>query len=173
MGQNEHGEKAMSLFNGVQSTLVFLVLLMSMVAMPATAQIYKWVDANGKVHFSDKPREQDAGGQEEEIELEHNYVPSDDGLAARQLAQRKRALDSLEQDRAQEQAAKEKEAKQKQAACKKMQDKLDRLTYGGRVENGQRYKTDYFVDDNGKAISQKQQDEIVAKYRKELNKLCR
>ncbi|WP_298440770.1 DUF4124 domain-containing protein [uncultured Ferrimonas sp.] len=31
------------------------LLLLLLLALPASAEIYKWVDANGKVHYSDKP----------------------------------------------------------------------------------------------------------------------
>lgn len=35
--------------------LTVVVSLALCVALPASAQMYKWVDANGKVHYSDKP----------------------------------------------------------------------------------------------------------------------
>ena len=35
--------------------LTVAIWLALCVALPASAQMYKWVDANGKVHYSDKP----------------------------------------------------------------------------------------------------------------------
>lgn len=35
--------------------LMVVVSLALCVALPASAQMYKWVDSNGKVHYSDKP----------------------------------------------------------------------------------------------------------------------
>jgi len=34
-----------------------LPLLLALAALPAQAQIYKWTDANGTVHYSDQPQE--------------------------------------------------------------------------------------------------------------------
>ena len=32
-----------------------LVLLLAILALPAAAEIYKWTDAQGKVHYGDQP----------------------------------------------------------------------------------------------------------------------
>jgi hypothetical protein len=32
-------------------------LLLLMLALPAHAQMYKWTDANGTVHYSDRPQD--------------------------------------------------------------------------------------------------------------------
>lgn len=37
------------------------ILLLLIVALPAHAQLYKWTDANGTVHYSDRPQEGAAG----------------------------------------------------------------------------------------------------------------
>jgi len=36
---------------------IFLPLILALAAIPAYAQLYKWTDANGKVHYSDRPQD--------------------------------------------------------------------------------------------------------------------
>ncbi|MYN02254.1 DUF4124 domain-containing protein [Pseudoduganella sp. DS3] len=35
----------------------FLWMVLALAALPAHAQLYKWTDANGKVHYSDRPQD--------------------------------------------------------------------------------------------------------------------
>jgi len=49
---------------------IFLSFLLALSALPAQAEIYKWTDANGKLHYSDRPQdgvdaERRASSQEE------------------------------------------------------------------------------------------------------------
>ena len=58
--------------------LVFPLLLMSAIATaPALAEIYKWVDAEGKVHFGDKPVDPGQAAGAEEVELNEGYRPTE------------------------------------------------------------------------------------------------
>jgi glutaredoxin len=50
-----------------------LVLVILLLAMPAAAQVYKWTDPGGKVHYGDRPPD-DANKQELKIR-----IPSYDG----------------------------------------------------------------------------------------------
>jgi hypothetical protein len=36
---------------------IFLPFLLALSALPAQAEIYKWTDANGKIHYSDRPQD--------------------------------------------------------------------------------------------------------------------
>jgi len=49
------------------SLLRYLICLLIIFCAPCQAEIYKWVDENGKVHFSDTPREE---GTVEAVEIE-------------------------------------------------------------------------------------------------------
>ena len=58
--------------------LAFPVLLMSAIATaPAVAEIYKWVDADGKVHFGDKPLDPAQAAGAEEVQLKEGYRPAE------------------------------------------------------------------------------------------------
>lgn len=55
----------------INSRILVFVLMGSMVGLPAQADtIYRWVDANGLVHFSDVPRE---GAQEVELSPQSSF----------------------------------------------------------------------------------------------------
>ncbi|MEM9172647.1 MAG: DUF4124 domain-containing protein [Pseudomonadota bacterium] len=60
--------------------LVALVLTLWCIAAPASAQIYKWVDEDGVVHYSDQPRAKDA------VQSEIESKPTDKQAAASALA---------------------------------------------------------------------------------------
>ena len=53
-------------------SLLGLVLL---AVQPALAQLYKWTDENGKVHFSDKPPPK-SKGESEVVNIKKNKTPA-------------------------------------------------------------------------------------------------
>jgi hypothetical protein len=89
--------------------LTLLVVLMSL-AVQIQAEVYKWVDEQGRVHFSDRPN--DAGSTGIKIK-EQQDAPASDGPSDRQQKMQ-RMLDVYAEDRAER-----KEAKQKQQAEQK------------------------------------------------------
>lgn len=48
-------------------------------ASAASAKVYKWTDANGQVHFGDKP--QNAGAEQVEVKIQNAISPPDDQTA--------------------------------------------------------------------------------------------
>jgi hypothetical protein len=91
---------------GGKLTLLFVLLSM---ALQLQAEVYKWVDEQGRVHFSDRP---DAGASTE-IKIKEQQPQSSDGQNDRQL-QMQRMLDVYAEERADK-----KEAQQKQQAERK------------------------------------------------------
>jgi len=60
--------------------IFILTLLTVLLAMPAQAEIYKWVDHNGTIHFSDKPTSEQARKvQIRETGIELDSPPAEDG----------------------------------------------------------------------------------------------
>lgn len=51
------------------------LLLVAMVSMPVTAEVFKWVDDKGQVHFGDQVPEQ-YQGQTQTVELQPNVIES-------------------------------------------------------------------------------------------------
>lgn len=76
----------MSRRNAIEATALALGAALMLVSVAAAAEIYRWVDANGKVHYSDRPVANDAQSVEvrvpESAEPGGNPSASDDEAAA-------------------------------------------------------------------------------------------
>lgn len=103
-------------------------LLLTLILMPAlaSAQIYRWTDAEGRVHFGQRPP---AGA--EQIEVRPQVVERDDQTRERE-ARSERFFDA----RRQEQQAAREHASQTRAAreqeCQSLRSQLSQLQLGGR-----------------------------------------
>lgn len=131
-----------------------LLLAAALFAMPASAQLYKWTDANGRVQYSDKP----PTGQKAQTLTRSSIstVPGsggtagDGGAAPKSTAEQEQEFRKrrAEQEEAQKKAQKvAEEQSSKQANCLQAQRQLAGLQAGGRVatfdEKGERR----FLDD--------------------------
>jgi len=70
---------------------ILLPLMLAVAAVPAHAQLYKWTDANGKVHYSDRPQD---GVKSKEIAVQRpasSQAPVDD-WQRRELESRERRM---------------------------------------------------------------------------------
>ena len=115
----------------------FLTGLLCFGATAATAEIYRWVDAQGNVHFGDKPLDKKKAESAEQVELELNYQPAnrsateEAAFSADQALQRRRNLVR----RAEESEAKAKiDAKrqeEKKERCADYKKRLKKLTVVG------------------------------------------
>jgi hypothetical protein len=164
----------------------FLFLLM--LAMPLHAQMYKWVDANGKVQYSDKPPPQ--GAKAEAVKNRSSSVSGPAGSAAapvkdatkgdgksgaaakpagplttadQEQAFRKRKQDEEEaQKKAQEKLTQE---KQKQESCNGARTNVAALEAGGRQVRFDTKGERYFLDDT-------QTQAELAKARQQVSTFC-
>lgn len=130
-----------------------LLMIVSVLAVAASAHagITKWVDAEGKVHYSDGPPPASAKSQKS-LNIQSNPAPSQTpsaggkaggegkSLAERDLESRKRRVEA-EEAAAKEAKAKE-EAQRKQANCAQARNQLQALQEGQRMtsynEKGER-----------------------------------
>jgi len=103
-------------------------LLLTLILMPAlaSAQIYRWTDADGRVHFGQRPP---AGA--EQIEVRPQVVERDDQTRERE-ARSERFFDARrqEQQAAREQASQTRAAREQE--CQSLRSQLSRLQLGGR-----------------------------------------
>ena len=102
-----------------------LVLLVALCAAPAGAQVYRWVDKDGKVHYSDK-KPKDAAAQELAIQSQ----ASDPAAAEKAMAELKAQNEGLDEADAQrkQDAARQAQAKQqREAQCKAAQSEVQLL----------------------------------------------
>ena len=123
------------------------------VALPASAQLYKWVDSNGKVHYTDRPPSGSVKSQQMREAAQPTATPTakqakDEAgkgeprtLDEREQAFRKRQAEAAKAE--EEQAKKDAKAKEKAEYCKRAKEALASLEIGGRQarvnEKGERY----------------------------------
>ena len=144
-----------------------VILLISAVYQPAAAsEVYRWVDENGKVHFSDSAnkslieQKKQQAIEAEAIELKpvNSADPSDSFSETyshmKEDAQRKKlAAEKAQQTQEQKNTVNDN--------CKEWL-----ATYNSY---GNRHNTiTYMVDDNGKSLSEKQQQAELEKMRRQL-----
>lgn len=91
----------------------------------ADAQIYRWVDAQGQVHFDQRPRQ-----GSEQVEVRPQVIQREDHV--RQSEQnRQRLFDVREQEREQQRAQNTQQRQQQTERCEQMREQLAR--FEGRV----------------------------------------
>lgn len=147
------------------------------VALPASAQMYKWVDSNGQVHYSDKPPPSNVKTEELRPPAQAAATPTStaEGGAKKDaakpgpksLAEQEQAFEKRRADAAKaqaEQAKKDAEARDRAENCKRAKAALANLELGGRQtridEKGERvFLTDQEIT---QATSQARQDAAAA-----------
>lgn len=115
---------------------------MALPTLASAADVYKWVDENGNVHFGDRPPQ----GQSEQIQVR----PDKPNVESQQRVQRLIESQEARQERRQqeeqahqEQAAQHAAAERQASYCKQLRKNLETLKIGGRVyearANGERH----------------------------------
>ena len=154
---------------------VVALLVGSMAGAIVHAQIYKWTDEEGNVHFGDRPEDADTASDAEEVDLELNYQPPQrtpaeiETLNAQWRAQaeaRQRREAVAEQEKAEQLAADE---KQKMAKCRALDDVIN--TYGSAKRVNGRLRITYVEDADGQPISEEAQREGVEELRRQREAL--
>ncbi|WP_181295663.1 DUF4124 domain-containing protein [Pseudomonas sp. Q2-TVG4-2] len=103
--------------------ILFIALLTSPLAI---AEIYRWVDSQGNVHFDSRPR---PGA--EQVEVRPQVIERDDATRERE-ARTERFFEARRQEQqAANQAASEQHVKREQR-CRELRQELSRLSRGGR-----------------------------------------
>ncbi len=123
-------------------------LLLCLLLLPglATAEIYRWVDAKGQVHFGQRP----AGAGAEPVEVRPQVVERDEHTRER-LERSERYFEARQQERVMASAAAEARQVQRNQECAELRRSLEQLPEGFsyyRAEaNGERsYYSDEQLD---------------------------
>ena len=158
----------------LRATIVFtrmrallLVVVVSVCwAYEVIGAVYKWVDDNGKVHYSDKPpAQQDI----QEMEVEHAPSVTTPGLTGEQrLHKQQRVLDAFAKERADKKAEQDKLAQEKQERkvwCARAKDELREISEAG-------YLYDY--DENGEMVvlSKERRAQATSEAEAQIKKKC-
>ncbi|MEJ2693217.1 MAG: DUF4124 domain-containing protein [Candidatus Thiodiazotropha sp.] len=145
-------------------TALCLTLLFS---SPLQAEVYRWTDEKGRVHFSDRPTSESA----KEIDLREASPPngpSHQAMPEDRKEMRKRMLEVFEQER----------AEKREAAVKKKEERKERkrkcLDARARYEN---YNTagsiyDYTESGERKYLDKQQRREYLAKLKADVERYC-
>jgi hypothetical protein len=146
-------------------TLLVIIIFLS--ASSVQADVYKWVDEKGNVHYGDKP---ESGSQAIEIQQRKTAdVPVT--LEENQLSReekRQRVSDALEEDRLaknKEREKKKKERAQKKRECNRLKDRQRHVESATGL-----YKLD--KDGNRVFISNEQRKKSEQQLRKRIQKAC-
>ena len=138
-------------------------------ALPVHAQVHKWVDANGKVQYSDQPPAGQSGVQKLRIEKPVAAAPAPAAKAPKTLAERE--LESRQNQVAAEEARKKQEqadadAKTKQNNCISAKGNLKTLEEGARVFNYDSKGEKQYLDDTGR-------EKAIADARRQVSEWCK
>ena len=145
--------------NRISILITGLLLSIFIPVQTLHAEIYKWIDKNGNVHFGDKPDE-DADNVES-VEIRQS-TPRSDPVLERRLDEQNKVLKVLEEDREEREADREKADKEREVRKKKCDWARD---YKRRLDSaGPIYKLDkegnrvYFNEEENKAERRKVED---------------
>lgn len=126
-------------------------------------QLYKWVDSQGKVHYSDRPPTGPVKGEQTIKPPPPGPAPSATGaqsLQEQELEFRKRQIEAQEA-----RTKAEAEAKVKKENCDRAQSNLKTYQEGGRIFRYNAQGERYYIDDETR---QKE----IAKWQQEVAKWC-
>lgn len=150
---------------GYHLGLVICVLL----TLPVQAEVYKWTDEQGRVHFSDTPQTEDSAGYQVQAPASTGNASSQgpDTDAERRARQRKLS-DSLEADRYEKEQA---EAKRKeQEAMREHNCKLARRDLNATQRTNRIF--DYDQQGNKVYYDEVQRQKFIAERRAAVSKWC-
>ena len=155
----------------VLSLTTLLLVIMSLSTATASTEIYKWVDANGNVHFGDKPQDSAKAEKAKAVELTTGYQPPE-RTPEEQKALENEQLLMQEKSRAYQDKQQRQQLEKKEAQANVRQEKADLCAAYERdiqsittteIVDGRRHRT--YLSENGKSITAKHQQEIVEEFR--------
>ncbi len=144
---------------------MLLLSMMSISSEVAVAEIYKWVDADGKVHFGDKPRDPAQASAAKQVELRESYQPAvRTAQEQKEYDEEQRLIMLRDQMRRREEQQAQEEAEVKKteaqaALCAKYEEAVEKLS-AMVIENDVRTIT-YIKGEDGKPVSAERQREMV------------
>ena len=130
------------------------LLALAVVALPASAQMYKWTDASGRIHYSDTPPPE---GKAEEIKVAPAAAPAPKGQSW-QDRERESAQRRLAQQQEEAKAPPEPNGAQRCAAARGILSTLDGKAVFQKDKDGNRV----YLEDKDRAALEKAANATVA-----------
>ena len=145
--------------------IVLGVLVTFPACMPASADVYRWVDADGRVHFGDRPP---ADTQVEQIEVGEGASVSGD--LEERGDRRERFLDVMEEEREEDARAAAERGREEDKRRKNCAIASDRL----RQIQDARFIFEPTTDpDNPRILDEGERADYLARARKDVARWCR
>jgi hypothetical protein len=139
-------------------------LLVALACAPAGAQVYKWVDANGVTHYSEKPPET---GKAKEVPLREASPAGADAKTApdASLQERERAFRQRLAERQQAEAKQAKDKAAREEDCKRARLHLADMNHSPML---------YDLNDKGERVymSDEQRAQTIAASQEDYNQHC-
>ena len=145
------------------------IILFLMLPLVTDAAVYKWVDAEGNVHYGDRPVEAEPSVeiQVDDVVTVPAFSDGDDTMTREE--KRERLLQSMEEDRLEKQEQREKQQALKQQNRKKCN------RYRDKMRHYERARGIYRLDKDGNRVYMSAQDRTRAtkNLQKKIDKYCR
>ena len=136
-----------------------LVIIAAMMSMgPAVAgEVYRWTDADGQVHYGQRPPDDAAGARSVQLPESVGPARTADPDGAQRRDRQRRLLEAYTHERRQKRAAAAESAQRQQEQaqrCHALQAQWRRLTFGGRVYFKREDGTREYLSDERRAAEQ-------------------
>lgn len=136
-----------------------LLVLLLLVPAVASAEIYRWTDAQGRVHFSEKP----GGAGAEQVEVKPQVVERDAATREREERSQK-YFDARRDERAQAESRAATARVERNQECSRLRNQLQQISRGGRYfttdANGER---SYVSEDEVESARSRLSSQIAAR----------
>jgi len=150
-------------FNYIMIKIIFVLLMC--VCCSVQAEVYKWIDENGNVHYGDKP---DTANKSTELNID-SKASVVRGIDSSREEKREKLLEVMAEDRIEKQEARKKKQQ------KKAENKRKCNYYRDHLRSLKRASGVYGLDKDGNRVyqSNKKRKQTEAKLQKRINKYCR
>lgn len=160
----------------VSASGLLLALACSLASVPViAAEVYRWVDEDGNVHFGDKPRDGAEAKNARAVAIDEAYKPPPRSAEELRELERQRQgqwRDNSERMREEQAAREEAQAQRRQQeaqACERLRREVAKLSGMNYDANGRPFY--YYVTEDGKSVSSERQREMVAERRVQMQRL--
>ena len=150
---------------------VLLFLIAINFSGAALAEIYKWVDAQGNVHFGDKPKNQEVADQAEQVDIVESYQPSErtdpeqEAYDREQESIQRRSQMYRQEDLEKRKVAVDRRREEKAEFCAALETDIRKFGSMQMISGVPTYH--YLKGEDGKSISSNRQKEIVEELKRE------
>lgn len=157
---------------GAHGMGILLLAMTLFLSAQVSAQIYQWTDADGNVHFGDKPRDARTASDARQVELQESYQPSVRSAQEQQAYDTEQRNNMLRDQvrRREQQQAQEKDRAQRQEEharlCAGYADAVEELSTV-EVKDGFRHLV-YVEDEDGKPVSSERQRQIIEELKEKM-----